>query len=341
MRANAIAFNSSPLNLTLMVKVDWFGSLARGMAIFVSSFTTLNLLAWWRRGFDANQWWIDFRPFPRGLEIVLLCTMSLLLIAWAIRPVCSKWRRASLILVLLALLVISALNARTFFRLRAQGQIASPLVVPFSMVVMGMLGVMLRAVARPPRPMCWRWAIGAGAACALLFPLLQVGAYGMTDYRRHADAILVFGARAYASGAPSDALEDRVLTAIELYHQGYAPRLIFSGGPGDGPFTEAQVMRRIALQAGVPDAAIIMDDAGLTTDAAVQNTARTLGRGKSLLAVSHGWHLPRIKLRCQRAGLVAYTVPADERGQPLRQTPYQIAREVPALWLYYLRAVVG
>lgn len=324
-----------------MAKADWFGSVARGMGVFVSLLTLLNLLAWWRHGFDANQWWVDFRPLPAWIEAGTLCLMAALLLGWAVKPAGARWRRVALIAVLLGVMVVAGFNAVTFFRLRAGGRIHSAVWVPFSMVVMGMLGVMLRAVVRPAGALRPGWAVCAGGVCAVLFPLLQVGAYGMTDYRRHADAILVLGARAYADGTPSDALEDRVLTAISLYQQGYAPRLIFSGGPGDGTMSEAQVMRRMALEAGVADKAIVIDDLGLTTDASIENTARLLGRGRSVLAVSHGWHLPRIKLRCQRAGLVAFTVPADERGQPLRQTPYLVAREVPALWLYYLRAVAG
>jgi uncharacterized SAM-binding protein YcdF (DUF218 family) len=188
-----------------------------------------------------------------------------------------------------------------------------------------------------------RSATLAFAACAVGFPLAQIVAFGLTDYRRPADAILVFGARAYASGRPSDALEDRLLTGIELYNKGLAPRLIFSGGPGDGDLSEPQVMRRVALSKGVPESAILLDDGGVTTDASVRNAAKLLSgiAQPRILAVSHAWHLPRVKLRCEREGLTAYTVPADERGQALRKTPYLVAREVAGLWVYYLRAIAG
>jgi uncharacterized SAM-binding protein YcdF (DUF218 family) len=100
-------------------------------------------------------------------------------------------------------------------------------------------------------------------------------------------------------------------------------------------------MRRLALSKGVPDSAIILDEMGLTTDASIRNTANILSdpTHRRILVVSHAWHLPRIKLRCQREGLLAYTVPADERGQMLRRTPFLIAREVAAIWVYHLRGV--
>ena len=54
------------------------------------------------------------------------------------------------------------------------------------------------------------------------------------------------------------------------------------------------------------------------------------------LVVSHFYHLPRIKLAYQRDGWDVYTVPAKE-SYLLRQMPYNMAREVAALWVYYLR----
>ena len=59
-----------------------------------------------------------------------------------------------------------------------------------------------------------------------------------------------------------------------------------------------------------------------------------------ILVVSHFYHLPRIKLTYQRDGLEVYTVPARETYL-LRQTPYNMAREVAALWVYYLRPLAS
>ena len=49
--------------------------------------------------------------------------------------------------------------------------------------------------------------------------------------------------------------------------------------------------------------------------------------------------LPRIKLAYARAGLDVWTVPADVTLVP--GTARLVAREIPAFWLYYLRAVAG
>jgi uncharacterized SAM-binding protein YcdF (DUF218 family) len=119
-----------------------------------------------------------------------------------------------------------------------------------------------------------------------------------------------------------------VRTAVELYQEGLAPRLLFSGGPG-----EPESMRKWALAHGVPDSAIVNDSAGLNTEATVRNTLQRM-RGR-ILAVSNFYHLPRIKLTFQRYGCDVYTVPSRTTMSALM--PYQLAREDAAFWTYYAR----
>ena len=150
----------------------------------------------------------------------------------------------------------------------------------------------------------------------------------MTDYRRPADVIVVFGAKAN-DGMPSDALADRVRTACELYRAGLAPQLFLSGGPG-----EPQAMRALAQGLGVPPRAIIEDSAGVNTEATVRNTAALL-HPRRALAVSHFYHLPRVKMTYQRYGLDVLTVPSHNTVRS--SMPFNLAREDAAFWWYYLR----
>jgi len=55
-----------------------------------------------------------------------------------------------------------------------------------------------------------------------------------------------------------------------------------------------------------------------------------------VLAVSHFYHLPRIKLAYQRGGVDVCTVPARQKYF-LSQIPYSMVREVAAFWTYYLK----
>jgi uncharacterized SAM-binding protein YcdF (DUF218 family) len=181
----------------------------------------------------------------------------------------------------------------------------------------------------------------AVALCLVGFPLLQIFCFGWTDYRRPGDVAVVFGARAYANGEPSMALADRVRMAADLYRNGLTRRLYFSGGRGDGAIHETESMRRLAISLGVPDSAIASDLQGLNTEATAAHTIDYLHsqRATRVLAVSEFYHLPRIKLCFQGRGAEVYTVPARPQ-EWLRAWPLgSIAREVPAFWLYYGRAL--
>jgi vancomycin permeability regulator SanA len=326
---------------------------ARALAAFFGGFTLVNLAgSAVRRHFDCNLWWIDLRPLPAPVAAAVLLVAAVALLSYAVRvPVPRSRRGRTTAITTATLLAFAVANSVHFYVLLATGHIRSGVPLPLSALIVGALGWVLYRVlvpAEPPtetvRPLPSRLRRGLPfaatfAACLVVLPLAQMVLFGETDYRRPADAIVVFGARVYGDGTPSLALSDRVATACRLYHEGWARTLVFSGGPGDGLIDEPQAMRRQALRLGVPDSAIRLDADGVNTERTVHNTASALARGKSarLLAVSHSYHLPRIKMSYQRAGWESvYTVPAEET-RTLSRLPFLMGREVVALWVYYIR----
>lgn len=319
---------------------------ARGLALFLGVFSLLNVVGELRQaGFDANAWWIDLRPLPVWVARLLLFGTALLLLAYALQPSCRR-RRARITLAATAgLLGFATANAIGFQLLAARGTIAAGCPVAFSWLVVAALLTVSVALWRRPllghdRPKAAeRTALALGvAACLLGFPLAQMLCFGLTDYRRPADAVVVFGARVYANGQASLALTDRVRTACGLYRDGLVGKVIVSGGCGDGVIHETETMRRLALQWGVAPDDILVDAKGVNTEATARQTSalfETHGLGR-VLAVSHFYHLPRIKLAYQRCGREIYTVPARQ-SRPLARLPWYISREVAALWVYYLR----
>jgi uncharacterized SAM-binding protein YcdF (DUF218 family) len=313
---------------------------ARGLALFFGAFTFLNLAGGrLAPNFDANLWWVDLRAVPAPLAGLFLSALATLLLFFAVRPATAGWRRAVTLATVAAALAACLANGICFYVLLWRGAVRSGLPIPLSFVLAAALSVVLAGVAcgdrRPPSRHDGLVAGSVFAFSLILFPLLQMACFGKTDYRRAADVIIVFGARTYADGRPSAALADRVRTACRLYQEGYAPRLVFSGGPGDGAVHETEAMRNLAIELGVPAERIALDRSGLNTRATVANTAGLLRQGKRrALAVSHFYHLPRVKLAYQRAGCEVYTVPAQEE-YTLSKMPYLVAREVAALWAYY------
>jgi vancomycin permeability regulator SanA len=175
----------------------------------------------------------------------------------------------------------------------------------------------------------------------LVFPLAQMAFFGGTDYRRHADVAVVFGAKAMAGGVLSTSLEDRVRTGADLYRTGLVPRLIMSGGVDASAVDETIAMRDRAIALGVPSSAITLDNGGDNTDASVADTVPMFRRMhvRTVLAVSQFYHLPRIKLAYRAAGWDVQTVPATV-SRYIDQTPLSVAREIPAFWTYWAASLL-
>jgi vancomycin permeability regulator SanA len=317
-------------------------ALPRGLALWFGGFGLLNvvgdLLA---PGFNENLWWLDLRNVPALPEKLVLFACSLVLIAFGVRPVGSRWRRVLTLACASTLAGIATFNSVQFYYLLWQGRIRAGVPLPLSLLVATAMALIIRPLAKAPPSPCREGrlllVVPICLAWLLAFPVLQMVFFGKTDYRRPAEVTVVLGARVYADGRPSDALADRVRTACQLYRDGLTRKLIVSGGPGNGPVGEAEAMKRMAVQLGVGPQDILVDNAGVNTQATVKNTEELLAglHASRVLVVSHFYHLPRVKLAYQRAGREVYTVPARENFLFLH--PYNMCREIAALWVYYLR----
>jgi vancomycin permeability regulator SanA len=319
---------------------DACSGVARGVAVFLGTFTLINVLGEFRYpGFDANIWWIDVRTLPVAWGRCLFVIWGVILVAYGLRPSMPTWRQCATILATTSMSLFAAGDVLRFYRLLGAHSIAAGFPVPLSLLVSLCLAFLIARQAFHQAGSTWvstAVCLVTVVACMFVFPLMQMLCFGRTDYRRAADVAVVFGARAYANGQPSDALADRVRTGCELIQQGLVRRLLFSGGPGDGTFHETEVMRKMAIGLGVPAEAIVLDKSGVNTQATVDSTCALFPPSTRILAVSHFYHLPRIKMTCQRAGRDVYTVPARE-SYVLTYMPVYMLREVAALWVYYLR----
>ncbi len=117
----------------------------------------------------------------------------------------------------------------------------------------------------------------------------------------------------------------RTAEAIALYKRQWAPLLVFSGAAADkaGP-SNAEAMKRQALDAGVPAAAILLDETSQTTKQNADNsialfTQRHIG---SVILVTSAYHQRRAGLEFgQRAGgtikIVNHPVSTDNQWSAL------------------------
>ena len=111
---------------------------------------------------------------------------------------------------------------------------------------------------------------------------------------READAIVVFAGGAGESAEAGGGYQERVRQAVDLYQAGYAPTLIFSSG-FIYAFREAEVMRGLALDLGIPREAIVLEEQSGNTYQMVANV-RDIARREGLrrvLLVSSPYHMRR------------------------------------------------
>ncbi|MEW5974429.1 MAG: YdcF family protein [Acidobacteriota bacterium] len=154
------------------------------------------------------------------------------------------------------------------------------------------------------------------------FPLLilvyVIGLYGLIrqsanrDDARLADAIVVFGAAQY-NGRPSPVFRARLDHTALLFKKNLASKIITTGGHGlDSRFTEAGVGKEYLVKQDIPETSITADPRGSTTLESIEKVLSFLKDQKfnSVIAVSDGFHLFRIKRIFADYNVVAYGSPA-------------------------------
>ncbi|OGN81625.1 MAG: hypothetical protein A2X23_13430 [Chloroflexi bacterium GWC2_73_18] len=162
---------------------------------------------------------------------------------------------------------------------------------------------------------------------------------GVRDERGPADAIVVLGATV-RDGRPSATFAARIEHAVGLFHAGLAPRLVVTGGRHGRALAEAHVARRYALERGVPEAAILIEDESTDTVDSLRRVAALLSanRLRSALFVSDRTHMLRALRIAADLGIAARGSPAP--GSPSDLLPRARARatlhELAALARYRL-----
>ncbi|MGN0038314.1 MAG: YdcF family protein [Coriobacteriales bacterium] len=325
----------------------------RGLCLFFGLFALLNVVVCLKGGVTAqnmNMWWLDLSGLSVAYNgssvhfgfIVEACAAAAM-IAWGVKPGCCLVRRVVTCVLTGAVALFALLNAVTYWQTLASGVLYRALPVPLSFCIALAFALITVRIARSSAPahssrLSLAAAVAAALVAALAFPLLQIGFFGTTDYRRPADCAVVFGARVYPDGTLSTALRERMDTAVELYDQGLIRKLVVSGGIEEGGADEAQAMYNYALANGVPASALLIDRYGDSTEKSVSNTIKLASQYQlgTIIATSSFYHMPRIKMLYNASNVDVLTVPTvgNIAGNG---TLASIWREIPAWWVYWFK----
>ncbi len=178
------------------------------------------------------------------------------------------------------------------------------------------------------------------AASIYTVALVMVLFVSQQDQRRAVDAIVVLGAAQY-NGRPSPVLRARLDHALRLYNEGYAPRIVVTGGVGRGDTTsEATVGLNYLLARGVVPGDVVVQPQGRSTEASMTAVADWLvAEGlHSVILVSDPFHMFRLRLEARRTNLEAYTSPTESSpisDNPVLELRYLAAEgfKIPVAWI--------
>ncbi len=136
-----------------------------------------------------------------------------------------------------------------------------------------------------------------------------------------ADVAVVLSGGLHRDGSLDAPSLERTIAAARLYHQGLAPRVLFTGGPCCGQSASAR-MARLAAELGVQNGAIFLEeDSTRTYDSAVNSAALLRRNGwRSVILVTSPLHMPRARLAFEAAGVPVYPAPASDGDVTLRSS---------------------
>ena len=150
------------------------------------------------------------------------------------------------------------------------------------------------------------------------------------EFAEHRPVAIVFGAGLRSDGRPTRVLEDRVRTAVDLYHAGSADTLLLSGATNGAGRDETEAMLDLALQLGVSREDILLDPEGTRTFETCSR-ARSIWSIEQAHLVTQRFHLPRALVICDQLGMDVTGVSADRRIYSKLSMAFWQLREIPAV----------
>lgn len=173
--------------------------------------------------------------------------------------------------------------------------------------------------------------------------VIAIHVYGQVDEAQNADVIVVLGAGLRYDGTAGPALVRRSIHAADLYHAGYAPAIICTGGTGDWgrPESEAGACRDVLIDYGVPEDAIYMEQTSRSTEENALNVRPILEQNgwNTVLLVSDKYHMLRAQWIFNSVGISI--IPSPTVNPSIPTYLISVAREVAALHWQAAKTLLG
>jgi uncharacterized SAM-binding protein YcdF (DUF218 family) len=138
-----------------------------------------------------------------------------------------------------------------------------------------------------------------------------------TDARPSDAIVLLSSGQIDADWLTPDAAQ-RLLGALRLYREGYAPAIISSGSQHGSGLRQAELQAEWLERAGVPAAALTVENTSTRTYESGVEVRRIMRRRgwKSAVVVTSQMDVPRVRLVFRKLGVDASYLPVPEFNQP-------------------------
>lgn len=141
--------------------------------------------------------------------------------------------------------------------------------------------------------------------------------------------VLILGAGVLPDREPTQVLQSRLDTGLDLFRQGKGSWFLVSGDNRALNYNEPKAMAKWLIRREVPAELVISDYAGRRTYDSLRRAQAVFGVHRMIIVTSD-FHLPRALFLARRLGLDAYGVPAPSEAQSLRQRINLYGREYVA-----------
>lgn len=141
--------------------------------------------------------------------------------------------------------------------------------------------------------------------------------------------VLILGAGVLRDREPTQVLQSRLDTGLELYGCGKGRWFLVSGDNRAANYNEPKAMRRWLMKRGVPPDLVVSDFGGRRTYDSLKRAQAVFGVTR-VIVVTSDFHLPRALFLARHLGLDAYGVPASTEVMTRRQRLGLWFREIVA-----------
>ncbi len=171
---------------------------------------------------------------------------------------------------------------------------------------------------------------------------LYIGNIANQDTKIQSGAILVLGAKSYHGNSYNPCLVSRVNHAVELYKTKYANKILVSGGfDKEDNVSEAETMKKIAINLGVPSNNILLEKSSTSTYENLLNSQKILKSNhlNPVIIITEPFHAARTVLVAEKLDLNFTISPASTSPcwQPWKYFSYYFLKEPFAIILYKIQ----